>query len=128
MKEGSSLAPAAIIEPNPMAKAELNSALRQLRGSFGGLVFKQYRYGTVVTQAPRMAGIKSTPAQRAHRDRFRQAAQFHRTVLASPALKKRYAAVARKKGLPLSAVTFAAFMQQGVAVKPVADRERHPSA
>ncbi len=55
-----------------------------------------------------MEGIKPSPAQRAHRDRSRQAAGFHHEVLADPALKKRYAAEARKKGLPLSAVTLAA--------------------
>ncbi len=95
-----------------MAKAELNSVLRHLRGSFDGLVFKQYRHGLVVARVPRMDRIKPTPAQRAQRDRFRQAAQFHRSVLADPALKKRYAALARKKGLPLSAVTLAAFMKR----------------
>jgi len=55
-----------------MAKAELNSLLRHLHGSLGGLM---------VTQAPQMVGIKPTPAQRGQRDRFRQAAQFHRSVL-----------------------------------------------
>lgn len=101
-----------------MAKAELNSLLRQLRGSVGGLVFKQYRHGLVVTRVPRMEGIKPSPAQRAHRERFRQAASFHRQVLADPALKKRYAALARKKGLPLSAVTLAEFMKQKPADGP----------
>jgi hypothetical protein len=37
---------------------------------------------------------------------------FHRQVLADPALKKRYTAIARKKGHTLSAVTLAAFMKQ----------------
>ena len=94
-----------------MAKAELNSALNQLRGSLDGLVFKRYRHGLVVTRFPRMDRIKPTPAQRAQRDRFRQAAEFHRTVLADPAQRQHYAAVAREKGLPLSAVTLAAFMK-----------------
>ena len=91
-----------------MAKAELNSHLHEIRGALGGLVFKQYRHGLVITRLPRMEGIKPSPAQRAHRDRSRQAAGFHHEVLADPALKKRYAAEARKKGLPLSAVTLAA--------------------
>jgi hypothetical protein len=95
-----------------MAKAELNFHLRHFRGSLDGLVFKRYRYGLVVTRVPRMDRIKPTPAQRAQRERFRQAAVFHRAVLADPALKKRYAAEARKKGLPLSAVTLAAFMKR----------------
>ncbi len=94
-----------------MAKAELNSLLRALSGSVGGLVFKQYRHGVVVTRVPRMDHIKPSPAQRAQRERFRQAAVFHRTVVADPALRKRYATVARKKGLPLSAVTLAEFMK-----------------
>lgn len=100
-----------------MAKAKLNSALQHLHGSVDGLVFKQYSYGLVVTRFPRMDKLKPTPAQRAQRERFRQAAQFHRKVLADPALKKRYTAVARKKGHPLSAVTLAAFMKQGPATR-----------
>ena len=95
-----------------MAKAELNSALKHLRGNVDGLVFKHYSYGIVVSRMPRMDRVKPTPAQREHRKRFREAGGFHRQVLADPALKKRYTAVARKKRLPLSAVTLAAFMKQ----------------
>jgi hypothetical protein len=100
-----------------MAKAELNPALKHLRGNVDGIVFKHYSYGVVVTRFPRMDRIKPTPAQHAHRERFRQAGDFHRKVLADPVLKKRYTAIARKKGHPLSAVTLAAFMKQGPATR-----------
>ena len=56
-----------------MAKAELNAALRRLRGRVGESVFKQYAHGMVVTRVPRMQGIVPSPAQQAHRDRIRAA-------------------------------------------------------
>ena len=95
-----------------MATVKLNSALQHLRGAIDGFVYKHYSYGIVVTRVPRMDKIKPTPAQLAQRDRFRQAAKYHKTVLASAAKKKRCSAVARKKGLPLSAVTLAEFMKR----------------
>jgi hypothetical protein len=95
-----------------MATVKLNSALRHLRGAIDGFVFKQYRYGTVITRVPRMNRVAPTAAQLQQRERFRQAARFHHAVLADPTLKKRYSATARKKGIPLSAVTLAKFMKR----------------
>ncbi|MEO6005935.1 MAG: hypothetical protein ABIZ04_12475 [Opitutus sp.] len=93
-----------------MAKTKLNSALAGLSGQIDGLVFKQYASGVVVSRRPRMDKIKPSPKQLAQRERFRAAAEFHREVLANAALKRRYQATATKKGVPLSAVTMAAYM------------------
>lgn len=105
-------------QSNPMAKVKLNSALRELRGNVDGLIFKRYKTGVVVSRSPRMDGIKASPAQLAQREHFRRAAKFHRDVLADPRDKRRYSAVATKRGLPLSAVTFAAYLKTVAA--PVA--------
>lgn len=95
-----------------MAKAKLNSALLELRGHVDGFVYKKYATGLVVSRRPRMDGIKPSPAQLAQRERFRAAAQFHRHVLATPSLKRRYTMLAKKRGVPLSAVTLSVHMRQ----------------
>jgi hypothetical protein len=94
-----------------MAIAKLNSALQELRGRVGDLVYKQYSYGTVVTRVPQMEGIKPTAAQRAHRNRVRLAGKFYQEVLADPVLLKRCSAIARKRRIPLPAVTLAEYFK-----------------
>jgi hypothetical protein len=94
-----------------MAIATLDLALAGLRGRVGKWVYKQYAYGTVVTRLPRMEGIKPTAAQLAHRNRVRAAGKFYREVLADPVLLKRYSALARRRGIPLPAVTLAEYFK-----------------
>lgn len=91
-----------------MAKLQLNTALASLRGTLGGLVYKHYKKdnrGLVVSRTPDMSRVKWSPAQRAHRQRMKAAAAFHRQVLADPALLKKYTALAKKQRINLSAVT-----------------------
>src|SRR5436190_24013141 len=95
-----------------MALVNLNSALRSLRGKVDGWVYKQYRYGTVVSRVPRMGKVKPSAAQLAHRERVKEAGVFYREVLRDPKLKARYSKIARKKGIPLPAVTLAMFFRR----------------
>jgi hypothetical protein len=88
-----------------MPKATLNTALIALRGRIDGFVYKQYHYGTVVTRVPDMTKVKPSKAQLAHRQRMREAAQFHRQVLKDPALLKKYQRIARQSRINLSAAT-----------------------
>lgn len=83
-----------------------------IRGRVGDVVFKQYRYGTVVTRVPRMGQVKWSAAQLAQRKKMRAAGEFHRSVLADPALKKKYQAIAAKKKIPLSAATMGDFLRR----------------
>src|SRR5437867_1055308 len=95
MTEPSPKAPA----PHPMPKLQLDPALTSLRGSLGNLVYKHYRKdkrGLVVSRKPDMSKVKWSSAQRAHRQRMKAAAAFHREVLADPALLKKYTALAKK--------------------------------
>jgi type I restriction-modification system DNA methylase subunit len=94
-----------------MAKVLMNSALRQLRGQVDQWVFKRYCYGTVVTRRPDMSRVKPSAAQRAHREKVKEAGEFYKKVLQDPVLLKRYRAVAKKKKLPLPAVTLAEFFR-----------------
>lgn len=95
-----------------MARTKLNSALQGLQGQIDDWIYKHYAYGTVVTRRPRMEKVVWSPAQRAHREKVRAAGAFYRAVLADPKLKRRYAAIAAKKGIPLSAVTLSEYFKQ----------------
>ena len=95
-----------------MAKAKLSSALIDLRGQIDEWVFKRYGDKLVVTRRPRMGKVVWSPAQLAHREKVRASGAFYRSVLADPKLKQRYQAIAKKKGIPLSAVTLVEFMRR----------------
>lgn len=95
----------------PMAKTNLNTALKDLHGRVDEWVFKQYSYGTVVTRRPRMENVKWSPAQLAHRKRVQESGAFYQAVLADPELKSKYKAIATEKGIPLTAVTLAEYFK-----------------
>lgn len=95
-----------------MAKTQLNTALTTLRGRVGDLVFKQYAYGTVVTRVPRMGRVAFTAKQRAHQQRVKDAGRFYRQVVADPELKRKYERIARRRKIPLSAVTLEVFLRE----------------
>lgn len=101
-----------------MAKTNLNTALNGLRGSVDGWVYKQYSYGTVITRRPRMDQVVWSPAQQAHREQVRRAGEFYRSVVANPALKARFQAIADEKRIPLSAVTLQEFLRRQKPASP----------
>ena len=91
-----------------MPKIRLNSALATLRGSIDGWVYKHYandKRGLVLSRKPDMSKVKPSPAQLARRERMRQAGEFHRRVLETPTLLKKYRTIARRDGINLSAAT-----------------------
>jgi hypothetical protein len=62
-----------------MAKVTVNQLLELLQGGIGGLVFRQMPDGTIILSgAPRPNKRKATKKQKAHRERFRQAAKTAR--------------------------------------------------
>lgn len=54
-----------------MATAKPGVISSSVRGRVGDLIFKQYRYGTVVTRVPDMSNAGSTEKQQAGRLRFK---------------------------------------------------------
>lgn len=100
-----------------MAKVKLNSALKTLRGRVGDLIFKQYSYGLVVTRPPRMDKVKFSRKQLAHQRRMQAAGKFYQQVQADPKLWAKYARIAARRGIPVSAVTCEEFMKRPVAVR-----------
>ena len=62
-----------------MAKVTLNQLLNKVRGHIGGLVFRQRPDGMVIIgQSPKYRKGKGSPKQKAHRERFREAAKYAR--------------------------------------------------
>ena len=92
-----------------MAKVKLNPILEQIRGQVGDLVFKRYGDEVVITRKPDMSNIVPSPAQLAHRERFRQATVYGKLVLADPDAKAFYEQAADAKGTPVLALTVADF-------------------
>ena len=95
-----------------MARARINSALLQVRGTIDDWCYKQYAGRVVISRRPDMSRVKWSPKQMARRKLMRAAGAFHRQVLADPALKKRYLKIAKEKGHPLSAVTMGDYMRR----------------
>ncbi len=74
-----------------MAIVKYNGTILELTGSVGGLVFKKSPQGkTIVTKCPDMSSVKWSPAQRAHRERFRNAVAYARRALATPEVRLEY--------------------------------------
>jgi hypothetical protein len=92
-----------------LAKARLPPILGQLRGQVGGLVFRRYGDQVVVARKLDVAGREWSEAQRAHRERFRQATIYGGMVMADAEAKVLYEEAARAKGKPLFGLTVADF-------------------
>lgn len=87
-----------------MAKTQLNSALRELRGSIEGLVIRRTPHGQVLSRKPDMSRVKWSASQLAHRRRMKSAAIQYRKVMSDPAQATRYSARAAKLGIPVSSL------------------------
>jgi len=82
-----------------MAKVELNPALQEIRGQLGNFVFRRTRGGQIGLMAkPNMSKVVWSPAQIAHRERFRQAAQYAKAALADPTARAAYERQAAASG------------------------------
>jgi hypothetical protein len=95
-----------------MAKILMDPSIQSVRGQIGGFVYRQYKWGTVVSKAPDMSKIRPSAAQRSQRAGFKAAAKFYRQVLADPVLKRRYTALSKRTGLPISALTLRDFLKK----------------
>jgi hypothetical protein len=87
-----------------MARAELNPVLDELHGALGDVVFKRYGSKIFVSRKPDLSDHKPTPAQKAQRERFRQAMAYASRAVADPAVKALYAEAAAARQKPLLSV------------------------
>ena len=84
-----------------MAKVELNPLFGRVSGKVGNVIFRQMANGTVsVSPAPVRSTAKPSEAQKAHRQRFKEAAAYAKAALADPELRARYEAQATSDKTP----------------------------
>ncbi len=80
-----------------MPKVVLNPAIREIRGKLGGMVFRLSHTGElIVTKAPDMSKVKWSKAQKAHRQRFKQAVIYAKAAMAEPKVRAAYEKLAAK--------------------------------
>jgi hypothetical protein len=80
-----------------MAKVVLNPMIKEMSGRMGNMVFRRSSTGqTILQRAPRVSNVKPSPAQQAHRQRFKEAAVYAKTILNEPECRAYYEAEAAR--------------------------------
>ena len=100
-----------------MSEVDLNETVNGYRGSIGRLVFKRYKGRTIVGRKPRV-DKPPTAAQIAHRERFKEAAAFGKSVAADPALLEFYTPIALERNISVHALAMGDFMKLP-SIKPL---------
>jgi hypothetical protein len=81
-----------------MAKITLSPMIKQIRGKMGDVVFRVSPTGkqTIIKLAD-MSNVKWSKAQKAHRQRFKQAVAYAKAAMAEPKVRKVYEKMAAKQ-------------------------------
>ena len=79
-----------------MARVFKKSLLCELSGELGGVVFKRYKYGTVVSKKPDMSRVKKTPLQEVKRNTFKEAVAYAQEIIRNRQKKAAYAKKLKK--------------------------------
>jgi len=62
-----------------------NELIKKIRGKQGEVVFRQFPNGDIiVSKAPDMSAVEWSPAQQAHRQRFKTAIAYAKAAMADP--------------------------------------------
>ena len=99
--QGCSMGGVQLILGRTMAKVELNSVIKSLRGSIDGVVFKRYGNRIVASKYPDMRRVKRSPAQKAQNERMKCAAIYYRTIKQHPKFVAPFAKRAKASGTTL---------------------------
>jgi len=82
-----------------MTKVKLQPGIHSLWGRMGDLVFRRSRTGEAhLSIVPDMSRVKWSAAQRAHRQRFKQAVTEAKAAFADPQVRARYEIAAKQAG------------------------------
>ena len=74
-----------------MAKAKLPSWITEIKGSLGDVVFRTSPSGEIiVSKKPDMSKVEWSPAQKAHRRRFKAAIAYANAAMADPDVRAEY--------------------------------------
>ena len=86
-------------EGDRMAKVKLNPMIEEVQGKFGDMVFRRTRNGglSLIRKAD-MSKVKWSPAQKANRQRFREATAYAKQALTNPELRAMYEEFAAQTG------------------------------
>lgn len=80
-------------------KVVFNQSIQAMWGRMGGLVFRRSHNGTVAAAAvPDMSRVKWSDAQKAHRQRFKEAIAYARAAMADETVHAQYLEIAAAKG------------------------------
>ena len=81
-----------------MAKAQLNPVFEFFTGKIGNLVFRRAHNGKLsVMYRPTRTRLKWSSAQKAHRERFRQAVDYAKAAMKDPEIRSVYEQMASEK-------------------------------
>jgi hypothetical protein len=81
-----------------MAKVELNPMLKEIRGKLGKTVFRRSHTGeTSLIKLADMSNVEWSDAQKAQRERFKQANAYAKAAMAEPKIRREYEKEAAKK-------------------------------
>lgn len=81
-----------------MPKVRLKQPIVEIQGTLYDVVFKRSPQGKmIVTKRPDMSHVKWSPAQKAQRQRFKEAAAYAKAALAEPQVRIKYERKAKKQ-------------------------------
>jgi hypothetical protein len=92
-----------------MAKIKLNPIVEEVSGGFGNIVFRASKGKTVMCRKPDVSGNDATEGQAAHRERFRKAVAYGRSVMADAEMLAMYKQASERRDIPVFALTVADF-------------------
>ena len=82
-----------------MAKVTLNPIITEMHGRTGNMVFRRSRTGDIyVIKRADMSKVKWSKAQKAHRQRFKEATAYAKAAMARPKIRAIYEQTAAKQG------------------------------
>ena len=82
-----------------MPKVRLHSPIEEIRGTLYDVVFKRAPNGEmIIAKRPDMSRVKWSEAQKAQRERIREASRIVKAALADPKVRAKYERRAKKLG------------------------------
>ena len=82
-----------------MAKVTLEPWMKRIHGKRGNVVFRRGRKGQItITKVPDMSTVQWSPAQQAHRQRFKQAVAYAKAAMANERVHQVYEKAAAQQG------------------------------
>ena len=81
-----------------MTKVRLNPLIEEFHGTLFDVVFKRSPHGNlIVTKRPDISKVKWSKAQRAQRERFKQATEYAKAAMTEPKVRAVYEKMAAKE-------------------------------